>query len=635
MKSFSQVIKEASAPKARVVLFGRMNPPTSGHEENVLAAHKVAQKHNAELHVVASHSQDAKKNPLSPAQKSTHLNRAFGHLSNTSIGTSSAESPSILNQAAAAHKAGVKHFIMAGGGDRASSYHKLLKQYNGVQGKPHGFYKFDKISVANTGARKEGVSGTDMRRHAAAGDYAKFSQHLPSRIQSNPAHAKELFGHVQNVLHQKETIDRENYVQGLELPLGSLAEDIHSGLIGKVVYRGPTYVTLQLDEDISFKRWIKDVESMDPTDLPATPTFTFKGYVKESLYPDDIKAGFMQSLHLCPGAQKEFGRLLDDNSVDQSIVLTALDATAHYLAIEELAQQDPDRLDDHAITQFVAHMRQAASMLRSIKELPRHEAYMETHAHAIMNMIHGNNPGPKEESSDMDGFKNYLQEMDKTEKANIESDPHLSDKDLADIEKHIDQMEWEDVRHILSQGKQKETQGGDATDEEFDQFDIDSDILDEDLSALQRINKRFAFMKTKAKRQIARRIALKRPSNQKKLKKKAVVHARKLIKAKILRGRDYSKLSAAEKNRIENVLKRASMAVVRISNRLIPKIREVEMKRLKMQEQAAAEYPTDILVKHNTQMLAGQNPSIEVVKDDAKDSAKHVKKMKQFRKLEV
>lgn len=631
MKSFSQVIKEASAPKSRVVLFGRMNPPTAGHEENVLAAHKVAQKHNAELHVVASHSQDAKKNPLSPAQKMTHLNRAFGHLPNTSLSTSSSESPSILHQAAAAHKAGIRHFIMAGGGDRASSYHKLLKQYNGVQGKPHGFYKFDKISVANTGARKEGVSGTDMRRHAAAGDYAKFSQHLPSRIQSNPAHAKELFGHVQNVLHQKETIDRENYVQGLELPLGSLAEDIHSGLIGKVVYRGPTYVTLQLDEDISFKRWIKDVEAVDPADLPAIPTFTFKGYVKESLYPDDIKAGFMQSLHLCPGAQKEFGRLLDDNSVDQSIVLTALDSTAHYLAIEELAQQDADRLDDHAITQFVAHMRQAASMLRSIKELPRHEAYMETHAHAIMNMIHGNNPGPKEESTDMDGFKNYLQEMDKTEKANIESDPHLSDKDLKEIEKHIDQMEWEDVRHILGQGKQKETQGGDATDEEFE---TDGDLLDEDLSALQRINKRFAFMKTKAKRQIARRVAMKRPSNQKKLKKKAVVHARKLIKAKLLRGRDYSKLSVAEKNRIENVLKRASLAVVRISNRLVPKIRQLEMARLK-EEAPVDQYPSDELVRRNKTMLAGQNPSIEPVLDAAKKPDNHLKKIKQFRKLEL
>jgi len=632
MKSFSQVVQEASAPKARVVLFGRMNPPTSGHEENVLAAHKVAQKHNAELHVVASHSQDAKKNPLSPAQKTTHLNRAFGHLPNTSISTSSSESPSILNQAVAAHKAGVKHFIMAGGGDRAASYSKLLKQYNGVQGKPHGFYKFDKISVANTGARKEGISGTDMRRHAAAGDYAKFSQNLPSRIKSNPAHAKELFGHVQNILHQKEDIDRENYVQGRELPLGSLAEDIHSGMIGKVVYRGPTYVTLQIDEDISFKRWIKDVEALDPADLPETPTYTFRSYVKESLYPDDIKAGFIQSLHLCPGAQKEFSRLLDDNSVDQSIVLEALDATAHYLNIEEQGQQDVNRLDDHAVTQFVEHMRHAANMLRSMGELPRHESYIEKHGHAIMNMLHGKDPGTKEESTDMDRFKNYLNEMDRTEKANIAADPHLDDKDLREIEKHIDQMEWEDVRHILGQGKQKETQGGDATEEEFE---ADGDLLDEDLTALQRINKRFAFMKTKAKRQIARRIALKRPSNQKKLKKKAIVHARKLIKAKLLRGRDYSKLSAAEKNRIEAVLKKASAAVVRISNRLVPKIRELEMQRMKVHEETAEQFPTDVLMKRNHQMLLGQNPSIETGSDTNAQPAKIVKKMKNYRKLEV
>lgn len=631
MKSFSQLVQEASAPKSRVVLFGRMNPPTAGHEENVLAAHKVAQKHNAELHVVASHSQDNKKNPLSPAQKMTHLNRAFGHLKNTSISTSSSESPSILHQAAAAHKAGVRHFIMAGGGDRASSYHKLLKQYNGVQGKPHGFYKFDKISVANTGARKEGVSGTDMRRHVAAGDYAKFSQHLPSRIQANPAHARELFGHVQNVLKQKEDLDREHYVQGLELPLGSLAEDIHSGIIGKVVYRGPTYVTLQLDEDVSFKRWIKDVEAVDPAELPAVPTRTFKGYVNEGRYPADVKALLIQSLHLCPGAQKEFSRLLDNESLDQSIVLEALDATAHYLNIEEQALQDPDRLDDHAVTQFVEHMRQAAQMLKVLKELPRHEYYMERHTHTIMNILHGNAPGPKEESTDMDRFKNYLSEMDKTEKASIESDPHLSDKDLADIEKHIDQMEWEDVRHILEPGKQKETQGGDATDEDFE---LDGDLLDEDLTALQRINKRFSFMKTKAKRQIARRIALKRPSNQGKLKKKAIVHARMLIKQKLLRGRDYSKLSAAEKNRIETVIKRASLAVVRISNRLVPKIRQLEMARLR-EEAPVDQYPSDELVRRNKMMLAGQNPSIEPVPDAAKKPDEHMKKIKQFRKLEL
>jgi len=164
MKTFRSVVLEAAKPKSRVILFGRMNPITKGHEENVNAAHAIAQKHGADLHVIASHSQDAKKNPLTAAQKVKHLKRAFGHLSNTEVKTSSKEAPTILHHAAQAHAAGVKHLIIAGGGDRAAGYHKLLHDYNGVEGKAHGYYKFDKISIENTGERKEGVSGTDMRK---------------------------------------------------------------------------------------------------------------------------------------------------------------------------------------------------------------------------------------------------------------------------------------------------------------------------------------------------------------------------------------------------------------------------------------------------------------------------------------
>lgn len=632
MKSFSQVIKEASAPRARVVLFGRMNPPTQGHEENVLNAHKVAEKHNAELHVVASHSHDDKKNPLSPVQKVKHLKRAFGHLPNTSIGTSSAESPSVLNQAAAAHKAGVKHFIMAGGGDRAAGYHKLLKQYNGVAGKPHGYYKFDKISVANTGARKEGISGTEMRRHAQSNDFAKFHHNLPSKIKANAAHAKELFGHVQSALARKEEFTREDYVQGLGLKLGTVVEDTQTGLMGKIVYRGPTYVTVQIDEELSFKRWITDVESLTQIDLPETPVFTFKNYVAEN-YPADVKKTLLDSLHLCPGAQTEFSRLLDDSTKDQSIVLEALDATSHYLHIEELGMRDPDRMDDHAISQFVDHMRHAATMLRAIDDLPAHEAYMQTHVHAVMNLVHGTDPGPKEESVDMDGFKNFIAEkMDARERQSIDLDPHLDEKDLADIERHIDQLEYEDVRHILEPGKQKHQ-------EAEEEFELEGDALDEGLTAAQRMKKKMQFMKTKAKREIARKIALKRLSTQGKLKKRSVVHARTLIMQKILRGRDKSKLSAAEKDRIEAIVKRAKPAVIRISNKLLPKLRTLEQQRLKRMHEAAVSgdngesQSATQTVGHVQQHLAGQ-PVLD--KGNFKpDPAVHVRRMKQFRKLEA
>ena len=259
MKSFRQLISEAKAPKTEVLLNGRFQGLHKGHEENVMAAHALAQKHDADLHILGTHTHDAAKNPLSPARKLKHLKRAFGHLERTHISVSSPEHPTLLHHASAAYQRGVKHLILAGGGDRAPEYKKLLHSYNGVRGKAHGFYKFDKITVANTGARKEGVSGTEQRTHAKLGSYEKFKNNLPTHIRKNENHALELYHDVRSSAGIKEEIDRESYKQNTVLKLGSTVEDDLTGLSGRIVYRGPTYVTVQIDEDLSFKRWINDV----------------------------------------------------------------------------------------------------------------------------------------------------------------------------------------------------------------------------------------------------------------------------------------------------------------------------------------------------------------------------------------
>ena len=76
MKSFLEVLKEEkSGEKHHVFTFGRMNPPTTGHLKLIDKVKEVAAKHHATHSVVTSHSQDAKKNPLSPAQKKKHLQR--------------------------------------------------------------------------------------------------------------------------------------------------------------------------------------------------------------------------------------------------------------------------------------------------------------------------------------------------------------------------------------------------------------------------------------------------------------------------------------------------------------------------------------------------------------------------------
>ena len=615
MKPFRSLLNEA-AGKARVMLFGRMNPPTSGHEENVLAAHKLAQQHHADLHVIASHSHDAKKNPLSAEQKSKHLQRAFGHLKHTTLGSSSKEAPSILHQASKAHAEGVHHLIIAGGSDRAGM-EKLVKQYNGKEGK-HGYYNFKKISSVNTGERKEGISGTDMRKHAAAGNYNEFKKHLPAHIQSNEHHSQELYNDVRHGMGvHKESYNRDHYVAGISFKLGDLVEDSHTGLQGKIVYRGPTYVTIQIDEDISFKRWVEDV---DP----------------QTQIPNDLKQHHLNRIKFCPVAVEKFSKLLDDSGLDQSIVLTALDKTAHYLDIEEHADPEvKDTLSDHAVSEFVRNMRSAAQLLNALGVLSDHETYMEQHAHKMMNIIHGNAPGPKEES--MNNFKNYYMTEVKLRPV-TPNEEHLSDADLKAIEQHIDKLEWEDVRHLYADQEHEEME------ESFE--------LDEALTAAQRMKKKMEFLKTKAKREIAAQLARKRISTQGKLKKKAIVHARALIMQRLLRGRDKNKLSAAEKDRIEAIVHKAKSAVVRISNRLMPKLRELEQKRIKQHVRE------DWSEAGDTEKVAYDTTVGNTTPDDLHDNMpdtkahlkgnsghidpraqlnhqKHVRKLKQFRKMEV
>ncbi|NBP00469.1 MAG: hypothetical protein EBU90_10160 [Proteobacteria bacterium] len=209
MKRFSQLVEEKQ--KKLTMLFGRMNPPTKGHEENIEHLKNTADKEKSDHLVVASHSQDAKKNPLSPDTKLKHLKRAFP---GTNIITSSKEKPTIMHHAADAHAKGYTHLHVIAGADRVDEYKRLLHHYNGKThdeaGRPfkHGSYNFKKITVSSSGERKKGISGTDMRNHAQNNDYKSFKSNLSSHMQKNDKHAKELFHDVRKGMGLHEDVNR-------------------------------------------------------------------------------------------------------------------------------------------------------------------------------------------------------------------------------------------------------------------------------------------------------------------------------------------------------------------------------------------------------------------------------------------
>lgn len=183
-------VPESTGDKHYVMAYGRMNPPTIGHEKLVDKVHEVAKKHNADHAIVLSHTHDGNKNPLTAEQKVKHAKRFFPK---TNIKASTKEQPTLMHHAAAAHKAGYEHFHMIAGGDRVEQYKKLLHTYN----RPDGDFHFKSITVHSAGDRDPdaegatGMSASKMRAHAKNDDYTSFRKGIPKNV--SHAHAHELF----------------------------------------------------------------------------------------------------------------------------------------------------------------------------------------------------------------------------------------------------------------------------------------------------------------------------------------------------------------------------------------------------------------------------------------------------------
>jgi hypothetical protein len=182
--SFLQYLINEEKSDHKVLAFGRVNPVTPGHVKLFDHVRATAKKLGADHEVVLSHSQDAKKNPLSPAQKLEHAKAASPE---TNITTSSSEHPTLMHHAARAHTQGYKHLTVVAGEDRVKEFHDLLHKYNGSEGK-HGHYNFKSINVVSAGHRDpdaegvEGMSASKMRDHAAAGRKKEFMAGVPKGV---------------------------------------------------------------------------------------------------------------------------------------------------------------------------------------------------------------------------------------------------------------------------------------------------------------------------------------------------------------------------------------------------------------------------------------------------------------------
>jgi len=189
-----------------VLGWGRMNPITSGHEILVNRVKAVARANKATPIIYISHSQDAKKNPLSYDDKVMLAKKAFGNIIQKS------NSKTII-QIMAELEDRFDKVILVAGDDRVPEFERLLNKYNGAE------YNFKEIEIVSAGKRADpdsddakdmsaaNMSASVMRKLASQGDIEAFRKGLPKGLQAD---YKEVYDMVRGGMKIAEMMEEED-----------------------------------------------------------------------------------------------------------------------------------------------------------------------------------------------------------------------------------------------------------------------------------------------------------------------------------------------------------------------------------------------------------------------------------------
>ena len=306
-------------PKSRGTLtigFGRFNPPHAGHGQLMDIAAQSAQAemdNDPELEsdyiIVPSRTNDPKKNPLDADGKVEALRNLFPDHSAKIV--NDPNNRTIFDVLKKAHNDGYTNVRIVAGDDRVKQFDKLSQNYNGQ------LYDFENMEVVSSGAREDdsddvsGYSASRMRLAAAEDDFKTFYKMLHKEAESvdefgepipevdpetgeplvdengepifvkelvpitGRKDAKEYFAAVRSSMGLDDIKEfwntweiapkcdaqtlREMYLDGEIFRIGKLVEDVNTGLRGRIIRRGTSYLICVTEDDIMFKSWVKDL----------------------------------------------------------------------------------------------------------------------------------------------------------------------------------------------------------------------------------------------------------------------------------------------------------------------------------------------------------------------------------------
>ena len=256
------------------LVFGRFNPPTVGHKKLLDAAAAVSG--DGEMKIYPSRSNDPKKNPLEPGQKTELMKKMFPDHEESIVNDESVKT--IFDALELANNDGYSNVKIVVGSDRVSEFDNLAQKYNG------DLYDFEEIETISAGERDEdsddvsGMSASKMRKAAVEDDFDVFRTGIPDNIDDKTA--KQIMSTVRKAMKVEEGWSlwqiapkfdwknlREQYVSHNIFKINEKVENLNTGLVGRIVRRGTNYLICVTENNVMFKSWIRDLSEYTETHM--------------------------------------------------------------------------------------------------------------------------------------------------------------------------------------------------------------------------------------------------------------------------------------------------------------------------------------------------------------------------------
>ena len=555
MKDYRQLIKELPSTTL-VCALGDFDPPTTAHELLVKTVNRLAEQKNTD-HVIYASTKDSL---IQEDKKEQYLKLMFPKTKFKSVNESKISD--LLEELSKKYK----KIVIVAGSEQVAGLKKLVKENTEI------------IAITE---KNPDSNYTKMKQLAVKGLYEEFKKKLPStireldgrRLMNDVRHGLGLDPVKEQLVLVKDKL-REQYFRGEIFNEGDIVES--NGEHFTIIKRGSNHLLLKEESGKLVSKWIQDVKPMEDKAMnegviqpngtdklePSTsdtgakaepkPKGKVKGFI--TFYNFDTKDPIKESalnpadIHGdCQAKSKTLQDLSKDKQVDQQQVQQRkLDLEKEYALKKEKLKADHEKNKEKIQTEE----------LEEAKKKPvcpvcgKHECACGEQRPGI--------------GTDTTMSKDPFFKEDFTDKEIDEMINSVTDEDIEDL--------YEEDELVLVYDDDGEEIPPLQEESKYDLMEV--------LSRTERMKGKIRLRKTSAKRGRSTKIALKRYSNPATINKRARRLAIKLMKQRMLRGRDYSKISIGEKERMEKVMAQRKDVIGRIAQKLVSRVRKVEKSRM-------------------------------------------------------